>query len=309
MWKCGLFFRRAIKERKMKEIKLTTLTGERALFGAKDVFVQDTVFCDGESPLKESSNIKLKNVMFRWKYPLWYVKNVQAEECTWFDMARAGVWYTEDVSIRETVVQAPKNFRRCKNLKLENVTFTNAEETLWHNSGVEMKNVTAKGNYFAMDSDHMKIDNLTLDGNYSFDGVKDVEISNSRLITKDAFWNSENVTARNCFITGEYLGWNSKNLTLIDCTIESLQGMCYCENLKMINCRLFNTTLAFEYSSVDADLTGRVEDVFNPASGVIRAEEIGTLIMEKDLIDPAKTEIVCPKIGKTEDIVEWRKEK
>ena len=113
------------------------------------------------------------------------------------------------------------------------------------------------------------------------------------MISKDAFWNSENVTVRNAFISGEYLGWNAKNLTLIDCTIESLQGMCYIDNLVMKNCKLLNTTLAFEYSTVDAQISSRVDSVMNPSGGTIRAKEIKTLIMEKDRVDVNKTKIIC----------------
>lgn len=40
-----------------KVIKNQFLTGERALFGTKDAEIYDTIFTDGESPLKESSNI------------------------------------------------------------------------------------------------------------------------------------------------------------------------------------------------------------------------------------------------------------
>lgn len=45
-------------------------SGERALFGLKNEKIEDSVFFDGESPLKESENISLKNCIFRWKYPL-----------------------------------------------------------------------------------------------------------------------------------------------------------------------------------------------------------------------------------------------
>ena len=162
-----------------------------------------------------------------------------------------------------------------------------------------MELVTAKGDYFAMNSQNMVIRNLTLYGNYSFDGAKNVEIRNSRLLSKDAFWNSENVTVYDSFISGEYLGWNAKNLTLVNCTIESLQGMCYIDNLVMKNCRLLNTTLAFEYSTVDAEITGKVDSVLNPTGGVIRADEIGELMIEQDKVDPAKTKIIC-KQGTTE---------
>ena len=83
------------------------------------------------------------------------------------------------------------------------------------------------------------------------------------------------MTVYDSFISGEYLGWNSKNLTLINCTIESLQGMCYIENLVLKNCKLLNTTLAFEYSTVEADITSKVDSVLNPTSGTITAEEMG----------------------------------
>ena len=47
------------------------LTGERALFQSENLAVYDSVFEDGESPLKESSSLYLDNCLFRWKYPLW----------------------------------------------------------------------------------------------------------------------------------------------------------------------------------------------------------------------------------------------
>ena len=143
-----------------------------------------------------------------------------------------------------------------------------------------------------MNGENIECDNLRLVGNYAFDGAKNVVIRNSRLLTKDAFWNSENVTVYDSFISGEYLGWNAKNLNLINCTVESLQGMCYIENLIMQNCKLIDTTLAFEYSSVDVDISGRVESVFNPLSGTIKADEIGELIMDESKVNVKNTEII-----------------
>ena len=258
----------------------------------KNLDIYDTIFDDGESPLKESRGINLYGSMFKWKYPLWYSKNIVAEDCHWFEMARAGVWYTDNIAVRRALIQAPKNFRRCKGLELTDVTFTHAEETLWSCDDVTIDHVTAKGDYFAMNSNNMKIDDLKLDGNYSFDGCKNVEVRNSNLLSKDAFWNTENVTVYDSFISGEYLGWNAKNLTLINCTIESLQGMCYIDNLVMKNCKLINTTLAFEYSTVDADICSKIDSVMNPTSGTIKAKHIDNLIIEKDKVDPSKTKIM-----------------
>ena len=283
----------------MKEIKQAMLTGERALFQGQQLRIFDSIFADGESPLKESHDIELFGSMFKWKYPLWYAKDITAKDCTWFEMARAGVWYTDRIRVEDSAIEAPKNFRRCHDVTLKNVSFANGAETLWSCDDVTMEQVTAKGDYFAMNSQNMVIRGLILYGNYSFDGAKNVEIHNSRLLSKDAFWNSENVTVYDSFISGEYLGWNAKNLTLVNCTIESLQGMCYIDNLVMKNCQLLNTTLAFEYSSVDAEITGKIDSVLNPTSGVIRADEIGELTIEQDKVDPAKTKIIC-KQKKTE---------
>lgn len=276
----------------MKKIGQERLTGERALFAARDCEIEETIFDDGESPLKESRNISLRACMFKWKYPLWYAKEIDVRDSTWFDMARAGVWYSEHVRVTDCAIEAPKNFRRCHDLTLRHVSFANAAETLWECDGVTLSDVTAKGDYFAMNSRNMTVDNLTLYGNYSFDGCRNLTVRNSRLLSKDAFWNCEDVRAENCFISGEYLGWNTKRLTLVDCTVESLQGLCYVEDLVLRNCRLLNTTLAFEYSTVDAEIVGRVDSVKNPTSGRIVADEIGELILESERIDPAKTEIL-----------------
>ncbi len=277
----------------MKEIRQAYLTGERALFQGENLDIRDTVFADGESPLKESHDIVLFNSMFKWKYPLWYAKNIRVDRCTWFEMARAGVWYTNNIVLTDSSIEAPKNFRRSCGITLRNVSFSDASETLWHCRDIVLDQVTAKGDYFAMNSENLSVNSLTLYGNYSFDGVKNAEIRNSQLLTKDAFWNSENVTVYNSRIFGEYLGWNAKNLTLINCTVESLQGMCYIENLVMKNCKLLNTTLAFEYSTVDVDVVGKIDSVFNPSGGTTRADEIGELRLEKDKIDSGKIKIFC----------------
>lgn len=277
----------------MKEVRQRSLTGERALFQAADMKIYDSIFDDGESPLKHSKNIELYSSMFKWKYPLWYSENIMLDGCSIFEMGRAGIWYTNNITVTDTVIEAPKNFRRCNDVMLENVTFTNASETLWNCHNVTINYVTAKGDYFAMNCSDVEVDGLKLVGNYCFDGSENITVRNSILLSKDAFWNCENVTVYDSFISGEYFGWNSKNITLVNCTVESLQGFCYIENLVMKNCKLINTTLAFEYSTVDAEIISHIDSVKNPCSGVIRAKSIGELIMEEDKIDPSKSEIIC----------------
>ena len=66
----------------MEEINRKILIGERALFQKEDLLINECIFEDGESPLKESKNIILNNSSFKWKYPLWYSKNIVLNNCT-----------------------------------------------------------------------------------------------------------------------------------------------------------------------------------------------------------------------------------
>ena len=276
----------------METLKRGFYTGERALFHLADTRIEEAIFDDGESPLKHSSNIELIDTSFKWKYPLWYAENISMKNCRLFDMARAGIWYTNNLVMDTATIEAPKSFRRCNNIKLNKVSFFNAAETLWSCRGVSLNDVKVKGDYFAMNSSDMTIDKMELVGNYGFDGCSNVTVSNSVLLTKDAFWNCSNITVKDSFICGEYLGWNSENLTFENCTIESLQGMCYIKGITMKNCKLINTTLSFEYSDVDAQIEGKIDSVKNPTSGIIKADHIDELIMEDNRVDTAATKII-----------------
>lgn len=278
----------------MQTINQQLLTGERALFKGRDLSISYSTFADGESPLKESSNIELTHTLFKWKYPLWYSRDIVLDDCTLFDTARAGIWYTHNLTMTNCTVEAPKTFRRATGLMLENVDMPNAEETLWNCEDIKMKHVTAQGNYFAMNSSNIRIDGFVLSGNYSFDGCRDIEIRNARLLSKDAFWNCENVTVYDSLIAGQYLGWNSKNVRFVNCTIESNQGLCYMENVVLEDCRLLNTDLAFEYcSGIDAVVDTVIDSVKNPLDGRIVARGIGEVIFDDDEVIAAATDIAC----------------
>ena len=120
----------------MQEFTQQTFTEERALFHTIDARISDSVFDVGESPLKECRKLDIDTTLFRYKYPLWYCKDVSLKNCTLFDMARAGIWYTDNVSIEDTVIEAPKNIRKADGVTLKNVSFPNAAETLWNCNNV-----------------------------------------------------------------------------------------------------------------------------------------------------------------------------
>lgn len=273
----------------MKKYEGNTFEGERALFSEKDLQLENCIFCDGESPLKHSRNIKMHNCVFEWKYPLWYAKNIEVRNSVFKLMSRSGIWYTEKIKVSDSTIIAPKEFRRSKYIELENIDFKDASETLWECEHIKMRNVKAKGDYLMMNSKDIEVDQLILDGNYVFDGAKKIKIKNSILNSKDSFWNTEDVYIENCEIRGEYFGWNSKNMTLVNCTIESLQGFCFIKNLKLVNCKLENTTLAFEYSEVDAKILTTIDSVKNPLKGIIRSKGIKELIIDENCKDPKAT--------------------
>lgn len=280
---------------KVNEIREVLLTGERALFKSKHLKVVDSVFEEGESPLKESADLVLENDIFRWKYPLWYCQNVVAHHVTLLDTARSGIWYTHNIQMHHCSIQAPKIFRRASKILLEDVHFAHAQETLWNCREITLNQVTVNGDYFAMNCRDIQATDLTIMGNYAFDGASDIEIDGAKIISKDAFWNCENVVVKNAVIVGEYLGWNSKNVTFINCTIESNQGLCYMNNVKLINCKVIHTDLAFEYSTAEATITTKVDSIKNPIKAHIQAASVDELILDDELIDFNQVKIMNTK--------------
>lgn len=262
---------------------------ERDLFCASNLEVTNCKFVDGESPLKHSNDIVVKACEFGYKYPLWYAKNIFVEKTTFHPLSRSGIWYTESIKLKNCLVEAPKEFRRSKNIEIESCEFKDSQETLWGCNGVKIKDSTFKGDYLLMNSKNIEVDNMKLDGNYVCDGSENVVIRNSIMNTKDAFWNSKNILIENCKIVGEYFGWNSENITLKNCEIESLQGFCYIKNLVMVDCILKNTTLAFEYSTVNARILSRIGSIKNPSGGKIECYGYDELILDEHCEDKTAT--------------------
>lgn len=285
--------------KKMKEIFQQKLTGERSEYFASDVKYRECVFSDGESPVKHGKNISAENCSFEYKYPFWNTENVTVKDSVFRELGKSGLWYTRNFKIENTVIEAPKEFRRSSGVFLKNVKFTNAAETLWNCSDIHLEKVQATGDYFAMNSSDFYADGFELEGNYFLEGGKNIEIHNARLNSKDAFWNCENVVVYDSEIIGEYLGWNSRNLKFVNCKIESDQGLCYIDGLVLENCTLNNSPLTFEYSrNIKAKIFGKIQSVKNPGSGEIQADEIETLILNPSRCDVDAVKIICPKIGR-----------
>lgn len=263
--------------------------GERPLFASHNLQLYHVTIHAGESALKECSDITAEHCRFEGKYPFWHNNRFTIRNCHFTEGARAALWYSRDLEMADTLVEAPKMFRDMERLSLVNVQLSNAQETLWHCKEIRLKDVTAAhADYIMMHCDGIEIDHLTLQGNYSFQYSRNIVIRNSTLDTKDAFWNTENVTVYDSTINGEYLGWHSTNLRLVNCHIRGTQPLCYAHNLIMENCTMGDDAdLAFEYSEVYADIRGSIVSVKNPLTGRIHADSIGEVILDENIRQPA----------------------
>lgn len=277
----------------MTEYQEKIYTGERSLFASQGATIKNVTFGEGESPLKESRHLQISDTIFQWKYPLWYCEDIEIKNSILETMARSGIWYTKNLRMIHCTLQAPKLFRRCEQVSLQQVYFADAAETLWTCQQMQLQDVQAHGDYFGMNSQDVQMDHVQIIGNYAFDGGQNITAQHCTFVSKDAFWNCRNVTLTDCTLNGEYLGWNTENLTLINCTIESNQGLCYIKHLTLKNCRLLQTDLAFEYcSDIQAEINSDIISVKNPISGVIQAHYIGEIIQDDPQLDPQRTKII-----------------
>lgn len=272
----------------MKQIKNTHYEGERPLFSTHNLYLENVTVHAGESALKECSNIQAVNCRFEGKYPFWHNDSFIVKDCFFTEGARAALWYSKNLQMTDTLVEAPKMFREMEGIKLENVQLLNALETFWHCRNVELKNVQIdKADYLFMHGENIRIQDYIQNGNYSFQYCKNVEIRNAVINSKDAFWNTENVTVYESELNGEYLGWHSKNLRLVNCTISGTQALCYAHDLIMENCTMADDAdLCFECSTVQATIHSSIHSVKNPRSGSIIADSYGEIIIDQNIKAP-----------------------
>lgn len=277
----------------MEQIRNTHFEGERPLFATHNLQLENVTIHTGESALKECSNIEVVNCRFEGKYPFWHVDRFVVKNCFFTEGARAALWYSKDLQMMDTVIEAPKMFRDMEGIRLENVQLPNALETLWHCRNVELKNVQIdKGDYLFMHGENIRVEDLTLNGGYTFQYCSNVEVRNSVINSKDAFWNTENVTIYDSKLNGEYLGWHSRNLRLVNCHISGTQALCFAHDLVMENCTMDESAdLCFEHSTLQAQINSPVHSIKNPRSGLITAQSYGEIIIDQNCRAPRNCEI------------------
>ncbi|MBQ8433785.1 MAG: DUF3737 family protein [Clostridia bacterium] len=267
----------------MKVIANQTFDAERALYGVDGVTLDNCKFdgpADGESALKEGKNIVAQNCYFNLRYPFWHDHGVVIEGSHMTELCRAALWYSTDISIKNSKLHGIKALRECQNIHVENCDVASVEFG-WFCKNITLKDSAFAGEYFLLRSQDVKLNNVTLKGKYSFQYVTDMVIENCNLDTKDAFWHAKNVVVKNSVVKGEYLGWYAENLTFENCTIIGTQPLCYCKGLKLINCKMEGCDLAFERSEVQADIHSHVESIKNVTSGLVSVDSVGEVIVDE----------------------------
>lgn len=265
-------------------IRNQTFDEERALYGSRDLLVEDSSFdgpADGESAFKECSNIQTQRCFFNLRYPFWHDHGLKISDSEMTELCRAALWYSDHIEITDTKMQGIKALRECSDVKLKGCDIVSPEFG-WSVKGMEMEDCDAESEYFMMRSSHLQFRNVRMKGKYSFQYIEDAVFENCTFDTKDAFWHAKNVVVKNSVVKGEYLAWYCEHVTFENCRIIGTQPLCYCKDLRLINCEMIDTDLAFERSDVEATITTPVLSIKNPLSGHISVPSVGEIIRDID---------------------------
>lgn len=268
----------------METIENQAFDMERALYGSKGVSLLNCRFdgpADGESAIKESQDVQVSHCFFNLRYPFWHDRRLTIADSEMTELARAALWYSEEIEITNTKLHGIKALRECSRIKMSGCDIVSPEFG-WFVRDIEMKDTAAESEYFMMRSNKLTFEQVRLKGKYSFQYIEDSVFDHCVFDTKDAFWHAKNVTVKNSVVKGEYLAWYCENVTFENCKIIGTQPLCYCKGLKLVNCEMEDTDLCFEKSEVEATLTVPVISIKNPASGHIYVPAVTEVILDDE---------------------------
>ena len=278
----------------MQVIQDKTFDMERALYGSRHVVIKNCAFdgpADGESALKECSDVQVDHSFFNLRYPFWHNHGLKIHDSEMTALCRAALWYSDDIDITDTKLHGIKALRECSRVKMRGCDVISPEFG-WSVQGLEMEDCTAESEYFMMRSSHLNFKNVRMKGKYSFQYIEDSVFESCVFDTKDAFWHAKNTVVRDSIVKGEYLAWYCENVTFENCKITGTQPLCYCKNLKLIDCEMIDADLAFERSEVEATITTPVLSIKNPYAGRIAVPAVKEIIRDDE---NAKGEVIIQK--------------
>lgn len=259
------------------------------MFESHGLRLEHVTIGEGESAIKECSDIEAENCYFEGKYPFWHVHGFRIHNCHFAVGARSALWYSDHLRMTDTVIDGPKMFREMHDIDLENVRINDADETFWRCRNIRARNLELHdGTYPFMFCENVEADGLRSDAKYVFQYCRNVVLRHAHIVTKDSFWECENVTIYDSLLDGEYLAWHSRNVRLVNCHLAGEQLLCYADGLMLENCTFAaDCDRVFEYSTVEADIRGHIANIKNPTSGHIVADSIGSITLDDNIRQPA----------------------
>lgn len=264
----------------MQIIKNGKFEEERALYGSNELRLINCSFdgdLDGESALKESSDIIAEECFFNLRYPFWHVDRLILDNCEMTELCRAALWYSDGITVKNSRLHGIKALRECRNICISDSSIKSPEFG-WFSKNVKIQDSDASGEYFMFKGEEIRMSGVSFTGKYSFQYISNSVFENCVIDTKDAFWHARDVVVKNSVVKGEYLAWYSENVTFENCVIYGTQPLCYCKGLRLLNCEMHGADLAFELSEVDATLTSPIISIKNPIKGRISLPAVDEII-------------------------------
>lgn len=264
----------------MQIIKNGKFEEERALYGSNELRLINCSFdgdLDGESALKESSDIIAEACFFNLRYPFWHVDRLSLDNCEMTELCRAALWYSDGITVKNSRLHGIKALRECRNICISDSSIKSPEFG-WFSKNVKIQDSDASGEYFMFKGEEIRMSGVSFTGKYSFQYISNSVFENCVIDTKDAFWHARDVVVKNSVVKGEYLAWYSENVIFENCVIYGTQPLCYCKGLRLLNCEMHGADLAFELSEVDATLTSPIISIKNPIKGRISLPAVDEII-------------------------------
>ena len=139
--------------------------GERPLYCKKDLYLENVIIHPGESGLKETANITAVKCRFEGKYPLWECDGFVVRDSILTVGARSGLWYSRNGELYNTIIDAPKTFRRMDGIKMRDCWIPGGTETLWDCSNIDVEDcVIERADYVFMHCENIRLKNVKLQG-------------------------------------------------------------------------------------------------------------------------------------------------
>lgn len=269
--------------------------GQRPLFAAQGVRIEHSCFHPGHGALQQARHIEVCHCDFHSHRPFLHSKHIAVASSTFHGQSQEAFWYAHHLKLTRSQIDAAKLFRHVDGLMIESCRFSDAMETGWGCRDVHLRHVTVQnGDYLFMNTEAIHAENVHLQGDSLFDGARNIEIHNAVLLSHGALWNSENVTLYDSILDGDELGWYSKDLKLVNCRIRGRQPLCFATGLVLQGCQLDeNCEDCFENSSLQADLLGTISSIRNPRSGMIAADQFGSIIQDEHIQPPGNCLLRC----------------